>query len=151
MNATMVTSETLPRALCAQQRQIGNRRSRPLTEVPAISRTLLRLFTAYSESYLGRHFASIFLSGPKPDFPSSHNGPVVVYLNHASWWDPLVCLLLANRFSADRGNYAPIDSTALSQFRFFKKLGFFGVEKDSRRGVIQFLENSAAILNHANS
>ncbi|HEX7859342.1 MAG TPA: lysophospholipid acyltransferase family protein [Verrucomicrobiae bacterium] len=147
MNATMVTSETLPRALGAQPRHT---RPRSFTEVPPISRTLLRLFTAYSESYLGRHFAAIYLSGPKPEFRSL-TGPVVVYLNHASWWDPLVCLLLANRFFADRGNYAPIDANALAQFRFFRKLGFFGVEKDSRRGVIQFLENSAAILNHVNS
>ena len=150
MNASIVTSETLPRALGAHPRHLGPPRSLPFTEVPTISRTLLRLFTAYSESYLGRHFGSIFLSGPKPDFQPL-NGPAVVYLNHASWWDPLVCLLLANRFTADRGNYAPIDAKALSQFRFFKKLGFFGVQKDSRRGVIQFLENSAAILGHEKS
>jgi 1-acyl-sn-glycerol-3-phosphate acyltransferase len=150
MNATTVSSATLPRRLGSSTRRVGPDPSRPLTEVPPISTALLRLFTAYSESYLGRHFASIYLSGPRPNFHSI-NGPVVVYLNHASWWDPLVCLLLANRFTVNRDNHAPIDANALSHFRFFRKLGFFGVEKDSRRGVIQFLENSAAILRHSKS
>lgn len=143
MIMTTVTSEYSPR-------HVGTAGFQPPMAVPPISRALLRLFTGYSESYLGRHFAAVHLSGERPNFQSVP-GPIVVYLNHASWWDPLVCLLLANRLTVDRDNYAPIDTKSLAQFRFFKRLGFFGVEKDSRRGVIQFLEKSAAILGDARS
>jgi 1-acyl-sn-glycerol-3-phosphate acyltransferase len=71
---------------------------------------------------------------------------MVVFLNHASWWDPLVCLLVARRFSWHRRNYAPIDAQALERFAFFRKLGFFAVEKNSARGAHRFLAATEGML-----
>lgn len=73
--------------------------------------------------------------------------PHVVYLNHASWWDPLVCLTLWDRRFRHLTPFAPIDSNALEKYRFFRRLGFYGVEPDSRRGAATFLNVSLAILN----
>jgi len=72
--------------------------------------------------------------------------PVVIYLNHASWWDPLVCLLLAREFLADRHSFAPIDAKMLPRYRFLRHLGFFPVESNTHRGALTFLRTSHAII-----
>jgi hypothetical protein len=44
-----------------------------------------------------------------------------------------------------RGHYAPIESVALARYRFFERLGFFGVEPGTIRGARTFLQTSLAI------
>jgi len=78
--------------------------------------------------------------------PSVGGLPVVIYVNHPSWWDPLVCLTLQNALFDKRPAYAPIDSQALQQYRFFAKLGFFGVDQHHARGAAQFLRTTEAVL-----
>ena len=113
--------------------------------IPAISQPLLALFSRYAGWYLRRHFHSIRLlaSAPPPNDPPR---PLIVFLNHAAWWDPLVCLLLRSEFFSERAAYAPIDTAALERYRFLKRLGFFPVESGTARGAGQFLKTSAAIL-----
>ena len=53
-------------------------------------------------------------SAPK----TSDSLPLVVYLNHSSWWDPLLCLFLARRFFPNRQAYGPIDGEALQRYQF---------------------------------
>lgn len=105
--------------------------------LPRISPGLLRAFAVYSRWFLARHFHTVRLSvaGEPPHVPGL---PLVIYVNHASWWDPLVCLLLQQQFFSARRAFAPIDAAALAQYRFFARLGFFGVEQHHARGAAQF-------------
>jgi 1-acyl-sn-glycerol-3-phosphate acyltransferase len=75
---------------------------------------------------------------------------LVIFTNHASWWDPLVGLVIKNEFFGDRSLYVPIDAMMLQRYRMFAKLGFFGVEQGTRGGAAQFLRTSQAILQHPN-
>ena len=75
---------------------------------PRISRAMLSLFALYTRRYFASHFSALYLSGQAPHFDRAQ-GPYVIFLNHASWWDPLVSLLLANRFTWHFSNFAPID------------------------------------------
>jgi hypothetical protein len=72
--------------------------------------------------------------------------PLVVYCNHPAWWDPLLCLVLAQRFFPERTHYAPIDSRALARYRFLAHLGFFGITPGTRHGAATFLHLSQALL-----
>ncbi|MBM3494631.1 MAG: hypothetical protein FJX72_10010 [Armatimonadetes bacterium] len=81
------------------------------------------------------------------DTPEPGDGPMLLYLNHPSWWDPLVCMVVADRLLPGRRAYAPIDAAALAKYRFFGRLGFFGVEQDALAGARTFLRTGAAILN----
>ena len=118
--------------------------------LPRISPVLRSLFERYTRGYIARNFSSLFVTHPLPRFNRSA-GPYIVFLNHASWWDPLVCLLLASRVASGLANFAPIDCRMLEKFRFFRKLGFFGIEKNSRRGAFEFLRTSQAILRQPNA
>lgn len=114
---------------------------------PTVSPLLLSMFGRYCEGYLGRHFHAVRLSkGQRPDPVAIRDKPLIVYFNHPSWWDPLLCLQLAARLFPDRTHYGPIDASALGKYKFFEKLGFFGVEPGTARGARRFLSVSQEIL-----
>ncbi|GAB5514444.1 lysophospholipid acyltransferase family protein [Rhodopirellula baltica] len=77
--------------------------------------------------------------------------PLIVYSNHASWWDPLLAHFINERLLAPRQFYAPIDAEALQQYKVFEKLGFFGVQSDSNRGAAQFLKTTATLFRRDHS
>jgi 1-acyl-sn-glycerol-3-phosphate acyltransferase len=112
--------------------------------LPRISSPLLRWFTWYSRRYVARHFHSLRVS--RSGLPPASNLPLVIYSNHASWWDALVCVLLKDEFFPDRAAFAPIDAAMLERYKMFCRLGFFGVEQRSRRGASQFLRTSETVL-----
>lgn len=113
--------------------------------LPVISRPLLRLFTWYSRRYLRRQFNSLRVSRASA-LPLPADQPLVIYSNHASWWDPLVALLLAQEFLRGQRVFAPIDAVALEGYGFFNRLGAFGVERGTRRGAGRFLRVARTIL-----
>ncbi len=113
---------------------------------PEPSRQLLRLFARYSRYYLCRHFHSIRVLH-EAAIPSADVGrPIVMYLNHASWWDPLVCLYLARRWFPGRNSYAPIDAGMLKRYAFFKHLGFYPARAGTARGALDFLRTTEQLL-----
>ena len=115
-------------------------------EAPRVSQRLVRLFTRYSRGYVRRHFHGVRLlksHTPAADFTVL---PAAVFLNHASWWDPLICLLIAAEYFPNRTSYAPIDAAALHKYRFLQKLGFFGIDVSSSRGAASFLGTAGNIL-----
>lgn len=132
---------TTPGSLFSKSVQPAARGSRP--PIPTASRLLLGWFTWYSRRYIRRHFHSmrVSLSG----LPPKSNLPLVFYSNHASWWDPLVGLVLKAEFFADRSLFTPMDAAMLRRYKLFGKLGFFGVEQHSRRGAVEFLRTAVAI------
>lgn len=126
--------------------QSGSGRRPARREVlPPVSAPWLRWFTWYSRRYCRRHFHSLRVSrsGLPPELPTL---PLVIYSNHASWWDALVCLVLKDELFGAHTAFAPIDAAMLQRYKFFGRLGFFGVEQNTRRGAMQFLRVSEVIL-----
>jgi 1-acyl-sn-glycerol-3-phosphate acyltransferase len=113
--------------------------------LPTISQPLRRVFTWYSQRYLRRHFHSLRVSRASV-LPVRTDQPLVFYSNHASWWDPLVALLLAKEFLPGQNVFAPIDAVALERYGLFKRMGAFGVEQGTQRGAMQFIRQARTIL-----
>ncbi len=109
---------------------------------------LTRLFATYSERLVRRNFHAVRVLGA-PDLSPLHGRPLVLFANHPSWWDPLIGLVTWRRCFADRTPYAPIDAVAVEKYAFFKKLGFFGVERGTARGARDFLRTAREVLPHA--
>lgn len=61
--------------------------------------------------------------------------PAMILLNHCSWWDPLVCVLLGSMLCPSRSGFGPMDAKMLRKFGLFKRLGLFGVEPDDSRAL----------------
>jgi 1-acyl-sn-glycerol-3-phosphate acyltransferase len=102
------------------------------------------LFSWYARRFVARHFHAVRLAraGAAPEIFS---GPLVVALNHPSWWDPMIAAVLAPRFP-DHRIAAPIEAKALGRYRFFRWLGFFGVEQGSARAYGQLLGAARRVL-----
>ena len=145
LNLTVPGNRQLKARLCAKASAFGIRH--PV--LPTVSRPLLRLFVWYSRRYLQRHFNSLRVArAGAVAIPSGI--PVVIYSNHASWWDPLVGLQLANQFLPGKSVFAPMDAAAVVRYGFFKRLGVFGVEQETRSGAVQFLRTAREVLRNDN-
>lgn len=113
-------------------------------EVPPISLLTLRFFRHIVRAYFRRHFRAVMVQ--HPDRLAAIEGPLIVYANHSSWWDPMVSILLAQMLLPERKHYAPMDASALKRYPILRKIGIFPVEMASPRGAAQFLRVSKAIL-----
>jgi len=112
--------------------------------VPVVTPWLFRWFLWYCQTYyLPGAFDAIRLSGPQP--PKDRPGPYIVALNHPSWWDPLLAFF-ASRFFSDFQSFAPMEEKAVAKYRFFQRLGIFGVDSQSMAGARRFLSIGRKIL-----
>jgi 1-acyl-sn-glycerol-3-phosphate acyltransferase len=113
------------------------------------SRRLLSFFSLYLHWYMGRHFHALRLANPGR-FPTTRS-PLIVFANHASWWDPLACIVISRYFLPAASHYGPMDAAALKHYGFLRKLGLFPVENGTARGAAQFLRASQQILSTPDS
>jgi len=113
-------------------------------EVPPVSAMTLRFFRSIVRGYFRRHFRAVMVQ--EQERLAKASGPLIVYANHSSWWDPMVCVLLAGALLPERSHYAPMDAVALDRYRILRKIGIFPVEMATARGAAQFLRTSQTIL-----
>ena len=131
--------------------------------LPTRNAWLYGWFARYVRWKLKRTFASVealtprgrwtdLLAGaggqPAVSLPGLAGRPVLVAMTHPSWWDPLAAVALEHGVAELRGRagYAPIDSGMLERYGVFKRLGFFGVTRDSGAGARAFLGAGRAVL-----
>jgi 1-acyl-sn-glycerol-3-phosphate acyltransferase len=112
---------------------------------PRIAKRQLGWFARYVRVYLRRNFHGVHLLR-LCELEELDGWPLLVCLNHPSWWDPLMALYLSQRFFKDRVQYAPIAEVGLAKYRFFERLGFFGIDPGTRSGAFRFLQIGEAVL-----
>lgn len=105
-----------------------------------------RFMVVYFDRFLRRHLNALRIARWGLPQGTDHPGPIVVYLNHPSWWDAAVLILLAHRLFRRRVSYAPFDAKMLKRYGVFARIGAFAVDLESARGAAQFLKASRAIL-----
>jgi 1-acyl-sn-glycerol-3-phosphate acyltransferase len=113
--------------------------------LPSIAKRQLGWFTRYLHFYLRRNFHGVHLLKLSP-LEDLRGWPLLVCLNHPSWWDPLMGAYLSQRFFKHRNHYAPIAAAGLAKYRFFERLGFFGIDPATRAGAFRFLEIGESAL-----
>lgn len=113
-------------------------------ELKTPSRRAIGLFSFYLRWYLRRHFHRVRVANAGRIPPLAQ--PLILFCNHASWWDPLASMLLAQTILPARQHYAPVDSTVLAHYGIFRPMGFFPVDNRSSRGVAQLLRAGDQVL-----
>jgi len=117
---------------------------------PSISPALLRYFLGYARFYVGRHMHAVRVSqGEK--LRQLYGKPLLLYMNHPSWWDPMIAAVLAGCYLPGYLHYAPMEAVALQKYPFFRKLGFFGVTHNSFQSQRKLLEISTRVLSQSHS
>ena len=69
-------------------------------EIGVPSQRALGLFRIYVQWYLRRHFHAVRVANAGRIPP--HAQPLILFCNHASWWDPLTALVLAEALLPQR-------------------------------------------------
>jgi len=113
-------------------------------DAPTISAPVLAFFRRIVRGYFRRHFHAVRVCGTSRF--KDDGGPLIVYGNHASWWDPMASILLAWKLMPARSHFAPMDAEALARYGILRSVGIFPVEMNSARGAAQFLRTGEAIL-----
>ncbi|MBU6413887.1 MAG: lysophospholipid acyltransferase family protein [Planctomycetes bacterium] len=75
--------------------------------------------------------------------------PLLVVMNHQSWWDPMIGLALASTLWPARRGIAPMDATQLQKFQILRKIGIFGIHPDnpaSMAAMLEFVDQRFAAL-----
>ena len=103
------------------------------------------LFSKYTRQYLRRNFHAVYQTGELSGCDLSENIPLIVALNHSSWWDVLFGLLAVEEFFT-REWYGVMDARQLERYRFFAKLGMIGVDRSGLEGAREFLAYTEALL-----
>lgn len=102
------------------------------------------LFARWLRGHIARRFHAVRMTrGSRAAFEAAARspGPVLLACNHQSWWDPLVGFLMHATWFGDRPPLVPMDRTQLEKFRFFRKVGTFGVDPDDAGGMRPFLRH----------
>ncbi len=101
----------------------------------------------YVRRYLERSFHAIHLLGEPPNLADDGHTPLLVCLNHSSWWDVMVpCYLEDLYFHWER--YGVMDEEQLKRYRLFSGLGMIGVDRATLQGAREFLDYAEGLLNN---
>ncbi len=119
--------------------------SRNQGSLPRRSPLFFRVFRKYARRFIRKNFHAFRIDG-QGAMPDSASRPLIVVMNHASWWDPLVALVLSESTPPMRTHFAPMDAKGLEQYRTLEFLGIFGVELGTTRGSLAFLRQCMAVL-----
>jgi hypothetical protein len=111
----------------------------------------LDTFARYGEPYLAHHLHAVRLSrARRPDLTAARERPLVVYLNHSSWWDPLLCLQLAAQALPTRRHFAPTIGVPPGD-PLFSRLGFYPLDAHPARDARRLLDSAARLLDEPGS
>ncbi|MEM9914314.1 MAG: lysophospholipid acyltransferase family protein [Planctomycetota bacterium] len=118
-------------------------------DLPQVSARWVRGVLWYVPRLVRKNFSAVRLLGQPPAVVTEDaDTPLLIYLNHPSWWDPVAVAVVTERYFRGRGRvgYGPIDGAGLEKYRFMEKLGFFGIDPASRAGASKFLRVGRAAL-----
>lgn len=119
-----------------------------LPEIPANKNWLgdLLIYRLLVRYPLWRSFSRI-AAQIEGELPKAADGPLIVYLNHPSWWDGYLCFVIDRillRSSFD--SYLMMEDRQLRSYRFFTWSGAFSVDRARPESAARSLRYSAALL-----
>jgi 1-acyl-sn-glycerol-3-phosphate acyltransferase len=108
-----------------------------------------RIFLPYILRQFRKAFHGLYFLGPVPDFDPDL--PLLITPNHSTWWDGFFFYIL-NRRVWKRKGYLMMLEEQLCKYRFFSRIGAFGIEPGLARKSYEALRYSADLLrNPANA
>ncbi len=105
----------------------------------------LRLFGGYACRLLRKRFAHVCLELASADVlrrAQTHRGPLVIAMNHPSWWDPIVGVAIRHKHFSDRPALSPVEMQMYERFGFMRRLGMFGIapgHPDALREMVRYV------------
>lgn len=99
------------------------------------SRLFIRLFRVYVRWLFWRRFDEVWLH---QRYRPGRASRTVYYLNHHSWWDGLIPLLL-NEYRFGQRARAMMEDRQMRRYPFFSRIGAFSVNRSDPRSAVRSL------------
>ncbi|MFT5207328.1 MAG: 1-acyl-sn-glycerol-3-phosphate acyltransferase [Candidatus Omnitrophota bacterium] len=103
-------------------------------------------FSAYAKGKLKKNFSNISLTKTSSIPKFEDNIPVIVISNHSSWWDAMLAMYLG-WYVFKREYYGVFAAEQLKRYGIFRKVGCFGIDRDSSQDTREFLRYTQKLLN----
>ena len=101
------------------------------------------IFLPYITGQFRNHFHGLHFLGPDPDIDPAL--PLLITPNHSTWWDGFFFYILNQRVWKRKG-YLMMLEEQLAKYRFFSRVGAFGIEPGLARKSYEALRYSADVL-----
>jgi 1-acyl-sn-glycerol-3-phosphate acyltransferase len=104
------------------------------------------IYWALVRAALWSHFDRVWLrvEGPRPH-PA--DGPLIIYLNHPSWWDGYMAFILSRMVLGDQfQGYLMMEEQELRRYRFFTWSGCFSVDRHDARSAARSVAYISRLL-----
>ena len=104
-----------------------------------------KIFSVYVRHILKKHFHRIHLSGEENFLYRDKSLPTIIFANHSNWWDALLPFWLS--YSIFNVNaFAMMDHKQLSKYKFFRWIGVFSVDRESKIDAYRSFKYAANLL-----
>ncbi|TVR13039.1 MAG: hypothetical protein EA391_14585 [Balneolaceae bacterium] len=111
------------------------------------SKWFIALFDRYVRLLFWRRFKNVWV---QQGYQPANDSKSIYYINHSSWWDGLIPLLLNQKIFHQNAR-AMMEDKQLRQHSFFKKIGAFSVNLENPRAVIKSLRYAVDSFERPNS
>ncbi len=111
------------------------------------SRSFITIFDIYVRLLFRRRFKRVWIS---QNYKPASESKTIYYLNHSSWWDGLIPLLL-NQKVFHQNARAMMEDKQLKQHSFFKNIGAFSVNLENPRSAVKSLRYAVDSFDRPNS
>lgn len=111
-----------------------------------------RVFAWYTRRLLAKKFHAVRLAKGGQALAAQLDTdprPVILLLNHSSWWDPLIGFAVGSNLLQSRIGIAPMDRSQLERFSFFRKLGLFGIDPDNPASMSAMLDYATSFVRNS--
>jgi chlorobactene lauroyltransferase len=105
------------------------------------------IFDYYVRSLFRRRFKNILID---QQYQPSEESKTIYYLNHTSWWDGLIPLLLNQKLFRQKAR-AMMEDKQMHQHRFFSKIGAFSVNLENPRSAVKSLRYAVESMQRPNA
>jgi 1-acyl-sn-glycerol-3-phosphate acyltransferase len=105
------------------------------------------LFNVYVKNLFKRRFETVWIN---QQYHPSADAKTVYFLNHTSWWDGLIPLVL-NTYCFNQQPRAMMEYEQIKKYPFFKKIGAFSVDQESPRHIRASLRYALESMDRENA
>lgn len=106
------------------------------------------LFHFYIMRLLKKNFHQFHLFGDLPKL--NQDVPIILIPNHSTWWDGFFVYLL-NEKILKRDLYLMMLDSQLAKYKFFARVGAFGITPGDKKKVIESLNYTSELMRKKNS
>ncbi|MDX1590494.1 MAG: lysophospholipid acyltransferase family protein [Balneolaceae bacterium] len=107
----------------------------------------IAVFDIYVRNLFRRRFKNILID---QEYQPSAESRTIYYLNHTSWWDGLIPLLLNQKRFKQKAR-AMMEDKQMLEHRFFRKIGAFSVNLQDPRAAVKSLRYAKESMDRLNS